>query len=74
VPEPPGHWEPWPIRDIKTERDGVYDVTNEQLSAGFAIWQGRLVWCAPILRKRFDYWARQAQWVGEVPDALKRER
>lgn len=52
--------------------DGVYDVTNRYFSAGFAIWQGRLVWCAPILRKRLEHWKRQAIWVGQVPDALKR--
>jgi hypothetical protein len=43
--------------------DGLYDVTNERLSAGFMVYRGQLVWCAPILRKRFDYWQTQAAYL-----------
>jgi len=37
-------------------KDGLYQVTTPYLCAGFVIKDGRLVTCAPILRKRFHYW------------------
>ena len=36
--------------------DGVYQVTTKYFCAGFVIKNGKLVLCAPILRKKFDYW------------------
>ena len=36
--------------------DGLYRVETPCLCAGFVIAAGRVVRCAPILRKRMDYW------------------
>lgn len=36
--------------------DGLYCVTKPYLCAGFVIRDGRLAECAPILRKKFQYW------------------
>jgi hypothetical protein len=36
--------------------DGLYRVTTSYLCAGFVIADGRVTHCAPILRKRLDYW------------------
>lgn len=36
--------------------DGVYQVTTNYLCAGFVVRDGRIVDCAPILRKRLPYW------------------
>lgn len=47
--------------------DGVYHVTNAYLSAAFAIEKGKVVWCAPILRKRLDYWMTVAAYVCPYP-------
>lgn len=46
-------------------KDGLYCVTTSYLCAGFTIAGGRLDRCAPILRKRFDYWKTIAVWIGE---------
>jgi hypothetical protein len=51
--------------------DGVYDVTTPYLSAGFALRDGEVVWCAPILRRRLRYWMTVAVWVGPLPPVLQ---
>lgn len=45
-------------------RDGLYQVTTKYLCAGFVIRNGRVVDCAPILRKRIDYWKTIAVRIG----------
>lgn len=44
-------------------RDGLYRVTTRYLCAGFVVEHGRVVACAPILRRKLDYWQTIAQWV-----------
>lgn len=44
-------------------RDGLYRVTTPYLCAGFVLRDGKVVECAPILRKRIRYWMRVAEWV-----------
>jgi hypothetical protein len=42
-------------------RPGLYRVTTPHLCAGFVIDEaGRVTACAPILRKRLDYWKTKA--------------
>ena len=36
--------------------DGLYQVTTRYLCAGFVVEQGRVTQCAPILRKKIEYW------------------
>ncbi len=46
-------------RDERRERplrDGLYRVTTPYLCAGFVIENGKVVSCAPILRRKLDYW------------------
>jgi hypothetical protein len=45
-------------------RDGLWLVKARGIFAGFVIKDGMLVRCAPILRKRFDYWKTIAIWIG----------
>lgn len=45
--------------------DGLYHVTNDYLSAAFRIEDGKLTWCAPILRKRMAYWMTVATAIRE---------
>lgn len=45
-------------------QDGLYQVTTPYLCAGFVLEHGRLVWCAPCLRRRFPYWQRIAVRIG----------
>jgi hypothetical protein len=47
-------------------QDGLYRVSTPRLTAGFVVEHGRVVACAPILRKRLAYWAKQATWVAEA--------
>lgn len=50
--------------------DGLYRVVTHYLCAGFVIEGGTVTICAPILRKRFDYWATVAQ---PVPGAVRKD-
>jgi len=36
--------------------DGLYRVTTSYLCAGFVVRSGRVVECAPILRRKLTYW------------------
>ena len=36
--------------------DGLYRVTTSYLCAGFVVENGRVVACAPILRRKLSYW------------------
>lgn len=45
-------------------RDGLYRVETERVVAGFVVERGRVVRCAPILRRRFSYWITKATWLG----------
>lgn len=40
--------------------DGLYRVTTHYMCAGFYVEDGKVVYCAPILRKRFPYWKTKA--------------
>jgi len=42
-------------------KDGLYIVHNKNLCAGFVVRYGHITECAPILRKRIDYWKRVAK-------------
>lgn len=44
--------------------DGLYRVTYKGVCAGFIVESGKVVRCAPILRKRWLYWRTIAVWVG----------
>jgi len=44
-------------------KDGLYQVTTSYLCAGFVIRDGALAECAPILRKKFNYWTTMAKFI-----------
>lgn len=46
-------------------RDGLYEVTTRYLCAGFVIRGGKVTQCAPILRKRIEYWKTIAKRIGD---------
>lgn len=49
---------------MRTEvSDGLYRVTTRYLCAGFVVEGGRVTMCAPILRKKLDYWMTVARKV-----------
>jgi hypothetical protein len=43
--------------------DGLYRVTTSYLCAGFVLENGSIVRCAPILRRKINYWMRVAKFV-----------
>ena len=45
-------------------KDGLYQVTTPYLCAGFLVERGRVVRCAPALRKRIAHWVTVAMWIG----------
>lgn len=45
-------------------KDGLYRVVTRYFVAGFVIEGGRVVRCAPILRRRIEHWKTVAQWIG----------
>jgi hypothetical protein len=52
-------------RDKNTIRDGLYQVTSPHLCAGFIVKNGKVVHCAPILRKRLAYWLTVAKRISD---------
>ena len=45
-------------------RDGLYRVETSYLCAGFVVSRGVVIRCAPILRKKIDYWRTVATRIG----------
>lgn len=45
--------------------DGLYQVTTKYLCAGFTIKNGKVTNCAPILRKKIEYWKTIAMKIEE---------
>lgn len=45
------------------DRDGLYRVVTPKLCAGFVVRGGRVISCAPILRRRLAYWWTVAEKV-----------
>lgn len=45
--------------------DGLYQVTTRYLCAGYYVQNGRVIFCAPILRKRLAYWMTIAVRIGD---------
>ncbi len=43
--------------------DGLYQVTTRHVCAGFSIRNGKLMFCAPILRRNFNHWKHFAKIV-----------
>lgn len=46
-------------------KDGLYWVTTSYLCAGFVVEGGKITMCAPILRRRIEYWKTVAVRVGD---------
>lgn len=46
-------------------RDGLYRVVTSYLCAGFVVRGGNVVDCAPVLRRRFEYWWTVAERITE---------
>jgi len=44
-------------------KDGLWMVTTRYLVAGFVVKDGEVIQCAPILRKKIDYWKTIAVWI-----------
>ena len=51
-------------RDGSHADDGLYQVQHKGIAAGFAVEHGEVTDCAPVLRKRLDWWRTQATRVG----------
>lgn len=54
-------------------RDGLYQVHRHEVSAGFVVKDGKVIECAPVLRKKFDYWNQFAVWIGPLPEETGNE-
>lgn len=49
-------------------KDGLYRVETMHICGGFIIKNDRVTHCAPILRKKIEYWKKVAKWICEDPD------
>ena len=49
----------------ETMTDGLYRVTTKYLCAGFVVFGGKITLCAPILRRKLDYWKTIAVLIKE---------
>lgn len=47
--------------------DGLYRVTTPYLCAGFVVEDGKVIECAPILRRKLSYWMTVAVRIGPDP-------
>ena len=47
--------------------DGLYRVVTDHFVAGFVVEDGKVISCAPILRKRLEYWKTVAVKVQSAP-------
>jgi len=45
-------------------KDGLYQVTYKGICAGFVVKDGEVVDCAPILRRKINFWKTIAKWIG----------
>jgi hypothetical protein len=43
-------------------KDGLYVVYHGTITAAFGVRDGKVVACAPVLRKKFDFFSRIAKW------------
>jgi len=48
-------------------RDGLYVVNRDNITAAFVVRDGDVTVCAPILRKKLDYWKKIARWIPSDP-------
>ena len=46
-------------------KDGLYQIKTNYLCAGFYIENNELIYCAPILKKKFNYWKTIAKFIEE---------
>lgn len=46
-------------------KDGLYQVTYKGICAGFVVKDGKIVQCAPILRKRISFWISKAKLISK---------
>lgn len=46
-------------------RNGLYRVTTSYLCAGFLMHDNQVVYCAPILLRRFGYWVTRARRISD---------
>jgi hypothetical protein len=46
-------------------KDGLYQVTYKGICAGFLIKDRKLMKCAPILRRNFDFWKTIEKRIGD---------
>jgi hypothetical protein len=52
--------------------DGLYRVETETFVAGFVIEHGRVTRCAPILRRRLQFWIKNASRVTRAATQTRR--
>ena len=45
--------------------DGLYRVVTSYLCAGFVVERGEVTQCAPILKRKLDYWKIMAKRIGD---------
>jgi len=46
-------------------KDGLYQVAYKGICAGFVLQDGIVVICAPVLRRRIDFWKKVAERIGD---------
>lgn len=44
--------------------DGLYRIDRYGICAGFVVKDNRITHCAPILRRRLEWWKTVATWIG----------
>ncbi len=50
---------------MNTIKDGLYQVTTSWMCAGFIVKDGKIIECAPILRRKLSFWVTKAKRIGD---------
>jgi hypothetical protein len=53
--------------------DGLYRITTPEFTAGFELFDGQVVACAPILKRNIDYWKHEGEYVAPSADETRKE-
>jgi hypothetical protein len=53
--------------------DGLYQITTSFFTAGFELFDGQVIACAPILKRNIDYWKHRGVYVTPSTDETRKK-
>ena len=53
--------------------DGLYRVVTSNFIAGFELFDGQVVKCAPILRNQINFWKTRGEYIAPSTDQMRKQ-